>query len=417
MAKKIRFDGAVEAFASESLSTERTIFGDTTQSDDIDDNLNADFLRGWGIVGVNDLPTKQDFNAMAYTLGYLLSYLYQQGVAEWNAIQDYHTGQIVNVSGELYKSLQNNNTNKNPLSEPTWWSKSGATGDMLKSENLSGLADYAVARDNLGVLGVKGSSITRAATTNIGNADSHFVDLTGTTTITSFGTGGARNMVMVNFTGVGTLTHNATSLILPGAANITTAAGDTAIFVRNGASGSANWRCIAYQRASGLPIINPTLTTADMPAGVTIDRAIAEYTAATGLTTILPTDDTIPQNTEGNEILSASITPKKSTNRIRATFHGFLNVSPATANASAAMFRDDSANAINASSGATGNTGRPWQVSMQSEFVVGSTTPKTVTVRVGPSAAGTAYVNNATAGTRAFGGIARATLILEEIQT
>jgi len=262
MAKKNRFDGALEAFASESLSTERTVFGDTTQSDDIDANINADFLRGWGIVGVNDLPTKQDFNAMGYSMGYLLAYLYQAGVPEWNDTQDYHEGQIVNVDGELYKSIQDDNTGNDPISEPTWWSRSGATGDMLKSENLSGLANYTTARDNLGVLGVKGTSIASAATTNIGNADAHFVDITGTTTITSLGTGTARNMVMVNFTGALTLTHNATSLILPGGANITTAAGDTAIFVRNGAAGSGNWRCVSYQRASGEPIVPPfTLTT------------------------------------------------------------------------------------------------------------------------------------------------------------
>lgn len=257
MAKKVRFNGAVEAFASQAIGTERTVFGDVTQSNDIDQNLNPDWLRGWGIVGVNDLPTKQDFNAAAYTLGYLLSYIYQFGVAEWNATQDYHLHSIVNVAGILYKSLQDNNTNQNPTTSPLWWSRSGATGDMLKSENLSGLANYTTARANLGVMGFKGTAITSASTTNIGNADSHFVDVTGTTTITSFGTGTARNIVMVNFTDVLTLTHNPASLVLPSGANIITAAGDTAIFARNGAAGSDNWRCIAYQRANGTAVIAP----------------------------------------------------------------------------------------------------------------------------------------------------------------
>jgi hypothetical protein len=52
----------------------------------------------------------------------------------------------------------------------------------------------------------------------------------------------------LRFAGILILTYNATSLILPTAANITTAAGDTAIFI---SEGSGNWRCVDYVRASG----------------------------------------------------------------------------------------------------------------------------------------------------------------------
>jgi hypothetical protein len=50
------------------------------------------------------------------------------------------------------------------------------------------------------------------------------------------------------FAGALTFTHNATSLILPGAANITTAAGDVA-WVES--LGSGNWRCLVYMPAGG----------------------------------------------------------------------------------------------------------------------------------------------------------------------
>ena len=50
-----------------------------------------------------------------------------------------------------------------------------------------------------------------------------------------------------------TLTYNATSLKLPGAASITTAAGDKALFE---SLGSGNWQCLAYQKASGLPVVS-----------------------------------------------------------------------------------------------------------------------------------------------------------------
>lgn len=97
-------------------------------------------------------------------------------------------------------------------------------------------------------LKAKGTSIASAGTTNIGAADSDFVSITGTTTITSLGSGTKYNHVWVQFDGALLLTHNATSLILPGGVNILTAAGDVAEFAR--VSGS-NWKCLSYQRANG----------------------------------------------------------------------------------------------------------------------------------------------------------------------
>jgi hypothetical protein len=111
----------------------------------------------------------------------------------------------------------------------------------------------------------KGSDISSAATTDIGAATGEFVDVTGTTTITALGTIAAGIVRTVRFTGALTLTHNATSLILPGAANITTANGDCAIFR---SLGSGNWKCVGYFTQSGKPsdaslgvsMINGTLT-------------------------------------------------------------------------------------------------------------------------------------------------------------
>lgn len=105
----------------------------------------------------------------------------------------------------------------------------------------------------------KGADIARATTTNIGAATGNFVHLTGTTTVTGLGTVQAGTRRIVRFAGAGTLTHNATSLILPGAANITTAANDCAIFV---SEGSGNWRCVAYSKANGQAVVvtAPTIT-------------------------------------------------------------------------------------------------------------------------------------------------------------
>lgn len=102
----------------------------------------------------------------------------------------------------------------------------------------------------------KGSNIASASTTDIGaSTDGDFIDVTGTTTITSLGTIAAGIVRTVRFTGSLTLTHNATSLILPGAANIQTAANDIAVFR---SLGSGNWICESYPPQSGT--YTPTLT-------------------------------------------------------------------------------------------------------------------------------------------------------------
>lgn len=95
-------------------------------------------------------------------------------------------------------------------------------------------------------------TIASATTTNIAGSTSNAIIVSGTTTITGLGTIAAGAERCVQFSGILILTHNATSLILPGAANITTAAGDVAYFVSLGAG---NWRCVGYQRASGAALV------------------------------------------------------------------------------------------------------------------------------------------------------------------
>lgn len=95
----------------------------------------------------------------------------------------------------------------------------------------------------------QGAAVASAATVDLGAiADGNYVHITGAVTITAFGTVAAGISRTVVFDAALTLTHNATSLILPGGANITTAAGDVAVFR---SEGSGNWRCVSYLKASG----------------------------------------------------------------------------------------------------------------------------------------------------------------------
>jgi hypothetical protein len=115
-------------------------------------------------------------------------------------------------------------------------------------------------------------TIASATTTDIGGQNALSVEISGTTTITSFGTSynGPR---FIRFTGALTLTHSSTILILPTAANITTAAGDTAIAIPTQAG--TGWAVISYTRASGAALTSPTdylnTTRIDVASASTVD--------------------------------------------------------------------------------------------------------------------------------------------------
>lgn len=109
------------------------------------------------------------------------------------------------------------------------------------------VASFSVTFTGFAVNEVKGADIASASTINLTTATGNLVHVTGTTTITAITipSGAERTVV---FDGILTLTHNGTTLILPGGANITTAAGDT-MKVRG--DGSGNARVVSYQAADG----------------------------------------------------------------------------------------------------------------------------------------------------------------------
>lgn len=125
-----------------------------------------------------------------------------------------------------------------------------------------------------------GGSIASAATTAIGAATGNNVTITGTTTITAFDTVQAGTWREVTFAGILTLTYNATSLIMPTAANVVTAAGDTSGWL---SLGGGNWICMWYQRASGQQL--GTISGAQLAGTTTNDSAnagnVGQYISST----------------------------------------------------------------------------------------------------------------------------------------
>lgn len=125
------------------------------------------------------------------------------------------------------------------------------------------------------------ADIASASTCDIGAQNTNFLRVTGTTTITSFGTSynGPR---FLRFEGILTLTHNSTTLVLPTGASITTAAGDTAIAVPKASAGTANGWVVYYQRASGQALVSATVPDAsDTVKGIVELATTAEAAAGT----------------------------------------------------------------------------------------------------------------------------------------
>jgi microcystin-dependent protein len=102
----------------------------------------------------------------------------------------------------------------------------------------------------------KGADIASAATTDIGAVEGSTHDITGTTTITGFGTVRAGILKILQFDGVLTITHNATSLILKFGQNHLTTAGDILAFV---SEDSGNWREV-WRNVAGGTVVPGTIT-------------------------------------------------------------------------------------------------------------------------------------------------------------
>lgn len=132
--------------------------------------------------------------------------------------------------------------------------------------NEAGTTKKATALQLQTFMSTKGSNVASATITVLGAGE--FFHITGVTTITDidFADSWDGRRAFVVFDGILTLTHNATTLILPGGVNITTAAGDAAIFVVD--SGD-NIKCVGYFKADGTVLIQSATLTGRLtpPAG------------------------------------------------------------------------------------------------------------------------------------------------------
>lgn len=177
-------------------------------------SLNA-FLTGWAAETIaNNRPALEDFNALDFLAFYQLCYLFQTGVAEWDASTTYYIGSIVNNgSGVLYKSLVDDNLN-NAVTDGTKWALV-VTAPPDASETVKGIAEIATAAE--AIAGTDDASIitpskVRSALNAGGTAPIYacraWVNFDGTGTPAILGSG---NVSSITDTGTGYWTVNFTT--------------------------------------------------------------------------------------------------------------------------------------------------------------------------------------------------------------
>lgn len=125
-------------------------------------------------------------------------------------------------------------------------------------------------------------------------------------------------------------------------------------------------------------------------------------TVATGSTQI-PRDNTIPQNTEGDEYMTLAITPTNSNNILEIEVLGYFS----NGNNGAligALFQDSTANALKAGAFFAGATGCVVSISLKHRMTAGTTSSTTFKFRCGMNTTGTTTFNGL-GGSQDFGGV------------
>jgi len=154
------------------------------------------------------------------------------------------------------------------------------------------------------------------------------------------------------------------------------------------------------------------------PVSGTIVQVVEDtYSTYSSTTSVIPYDDTIPQSSEGTEILSQAITPTDSSNILVFEYGIGVNRIASGEGIIAILCTSDSSDALQASlvNAVFGSSSETSSGTYSYQMTAGGTSSITYSVRVGTTGASTAYING-TSGGRKFGGASSCYLRITEIQ-
>mgnify|MGYP003117332614 CR=1 len=149
-------------------------------------------------------------------------------------------------------------------------------------------------------------------------------------------------------------------------------------------------------------------------AGTIIQVVNVQTGALVTGTTVMPMDDTIPQNGEGVQVMTLAITPTHASNKLLITVNSFLAHSfNGEIAMTAALFQDSTAGALAATS-TTGAVNQAMNISLTHFMAAGTTNATTFKVRAGDSHSGTLSFNGQS-GARRHGGVGASSITITEI--
>ena len=134
--------------------------------------------------------------------------------------------------------------------------------------------------------------------------------------------------------------------------------------------------------------------------GVVLQRVFTQTGAVATSTATIPTDDTIPQKTEGTEFMTLAITPL-STSSVLVVEVSFIFSGTTAGTTVCALFRDDTANALATNWSYQSSSGEMDEMNLHHAVVSGSLSATTFKVRAG---FGSTLTFNGQSSARKFGG-------------
>lgn len=130
---------------------------------------------------------------------------------------------------------------------------------------------------------------------------------------------------------------------------------------------------------------------------------------------VIPNDDTIPQNTEGNQFLSISYTPLSAANILVIEVTAYLSTSLQDS-CTGAIFQDSIVNALAATKVNSAYAGAPSTITIRYVTTAGSTSARTYYFRAGATAGTTYFNSDGNTGARKLGGVASSFITVTEIK-
>lgn len=176
-------------------------------------------------------------------------------------------------------------------------------------------------------------------------------------------------------------------------------------------TGGTTYRALAWISADTAGTIQ-TYNYSNFPSTTTTNQVTFSNGAVTTGTTAIPNDDTIPQNTEGDQCMAITMRPTNINNKLKIEVL-VCGSSSAENYIQAALFQDSTANALATSF--TGGAATNMMSTMLTYYMTaGTTSATTFKVRIGAASGTTTF--NGNGGARKFGGVSGSYITVKEIQ-